>query len=177
MSTLLHIGQCVSVVLMCYKPPIFFLLLYHYCYQKSLASSFSFFTLSLRLLILVSPQGSRLDDQRCAAPPPPTRGPTVPDEDFFSLILRSQAKRMDEQRVVIPPPRPNPDWHLAPPLPTSLSWVWARGFFESCRILKVQQLKEDYSLLGLGLGWVIVIISDPLITPCKQRAAYLYMHP
>ncbi|XP_012694906.1 G-protein-signaling modulator 2-like [Clupea harengus] len=54
--------------------------------------------------MLVKSQGSRLDDQRCAAPPPPTRGPTVPDEDFFSLILRSQAKRMDEQRVVIPPP-------------------------------------------------------------------------
>lgn len=27
------------------------------------------------------------------------RGPTVPDEDFFSLIQRVQAKRMDEQRV------------------------------------------------------------------------------
>lgn len=48
-------------------------------------------------------QGSRLDDQRCAAPPPPTRGPTVPDDDFFSLILRSQAKRIDEQRVILPP--------------------------------------------------------------------------
>ena len=47
-------------------------------------------------------QGSRLDDQRCAAPPPPIRGPTVPDEDFFSLIMRSQAKRMDEQRVALP---------------------------------------------------------------------------
>lgn len=46
-------------------------------------------------------QGSRLDDQRCA-PPPPARGPTVPDEDFFSLIMRSQAKRMDEQRVTLP---------------------------------------------------------------------------
>lgn len=47
-------------------------------------------------------QGSRLDDQRCAPPPPPVRGPTVPDEDFFSLIMRSQAKRMDEQRVTLP---------------------------------------------------------------------------
>lgn len=47
-------------------------------------------------------QGSRLDDQRCAPPPPPARGPTVPDEDFFSLIMRSQAKRMDEQRVTLP---------------------------------------------------------------------------
>ncbi|KAK3547300.1 hypothetical protein QTP86_018834, partial [Hemibagrus guttatus] len=52
--------------------------------------------------ILIKCQGSRLDDQRCAPPPPPTRGPTVPDEDFFSLILRSQAKRMDEQRVNLP---------------------------------------------------------------------------
>ncbi|XP_051517831.1 G-protein-signaling modulator 2-like isoform X2 [Myxocyprinus asiaticus] len=52
--------------------------------------------------ILIKCQGSRLDDQRCAPPPPPTRGPTVPDEDFFSLILRSQAKRIDEQRVILP---------------------------------------------------------------------------
>uniref|UniRef100_A0AAQ4QRC8 G protein signaling modulator 2 n=1 Tax=Gasterosteus aculeatus aculeatus TaxID=481459 RepID=A0AAQ4QRC8_GASAC len=52
--------------------------------------------------MLVKCQGSRLDDQRCAAPPPPVRGPTVPDEDFFSLIMRSQAKRMDEQRVTLP---------------------------------------------------------------------------
>lgn len=52
--------------------------------------------------ILIKCQGSRLDDQRCAPPPPPTRGPTVPDEDFFSLIIRSQAKRMDEQRVILP---------------------------------------------------------------------------
>lgn len=50
----------------------------------------------------ISFQGSRLDDQRCAPPPPPVRGPTVPDEDFFSLIMRSQAKRMDEQRVTLP---------------------------------------------------------------------------
>ncbi|XP_047662720.1 G protein signaling modulator 2, like isoform X2 [Tachysurus fulvidraco] len=59
--------------------------------------------------ILIKCQGSRLDDQRCAPPPPPTRGPTVPDEDFFSLILRSQAKRMDEQRVNLPSdPGPTP---------------------------------------------------------------------
>ncbi|XP_053325758.1 G-protein-signaling modulator 2 isoform X2 [Spea bombifrons] len=51
--------------------------------------------------MLVKCQGSRLDDQRCAPPPPPQKGPTVPDEDFFSLILRSQAKRMDEQRVAL----------------------------------------------------------------------------
>uniref|UniRef100_A0A9J7XBR7 G-protein-signaling modulator 2 n=1 Tax=Cyprinus carpio carpio TaxID=630221 RepID=A0A9J7XBR7_CYPCA len=52
--------------------------------------------------MLVKCQGSRLDDQRCAPPPPSSRGPTVPDEDFFSLIMRSQAKRMDEQRVSLP---------------------------------------------------------------------------
>ncbi|KAL0201543.1 hypothetical protein M9458_004730 [Cirrhinus mrigala] len=52
--------------------------------------------------MLVKCQGSRLDDQRCAPPPPSSRGPTVPDEDFFSLIMRSQAKRMDEQRVTLP---------------------------------------------------------------------------
>ncbi|XP_034040018.1 G-protein-signaling modulator 2 isoform X1 [Thalassophryne amazonica] len=52
--------------------------------------------------MLVKCQGSRLDDQRCAPPPPSARGPTIPDEDFFSLIMRSQAKRMDEQRVTLP---------------------------------------------------------------------------
>lgn len=63
--------------------------------------------------MLIKCQGSRLDDQRCAPPPPPKRGPTVPDEDFFSLVLRSQAKRMDEQRVILPsdpgPTQLNPD--------------------------------------------------------------------
>ncbi|KAM7388180.1 hypothetical protein PAMP_024374 [Pampus punctatissimus] len=52
--------------------------------------------------MLVKCQGSRLNDQRCAAPPSVTRGPTVPDEDFFSLILRSQSNRMEEQRVLLP---------------------------------------------------------------------------
>lgn len=63
--------------------------------------------------MLIKSQGSRLDDQRCAPPPPPTRGPTVPDEDFFSLILRSQGKQIDEQRVILPsdtrPFQTNPD--------------------------------------------------------------------
>ncbi|XP_069560867.1 G-protein-signaling modulator 2-like isoform X2 [Brachyistius frenatus] len=52
--------------------------------------------------MLVKCQGSRLNDQRCAAPASTTKGPTIPDEDFFSLILRSQSNRMEEQRV--PPP-------------------------------------------------------------------------
>ncbi|XP_070817286.1 G-protein-signaling modulator 2-like isoform X1 [Chaetodon trifascialis] len=52
--------------------------------------------------MLVKCQGSRLNDQRCAAPPSASKGPTVPDEDFFSLILRSQSNRMEEQRVLPP---------------------------------------------------------------------------
>ncbi|XP_028259079.1 G-protein-signaling modulator 2-like isoform X2 [Parambassis ranga] len=53
--------------------------------------------------MLVKCQGSRLNDQRCAAPSSTAKkGRTVPDEDFFSLILRSQSNRMEEQRV--PPP-------------------------------------------------------------------------
>ncbi|XP_041705282.1 G-protein-signaling modulator 2 isoform X3 [Coregonus clupeaformis] len=66
--------------------------------------------------MLVKCQGSRLNDQRCAAPPPPTRGPTVPDEDFFSLILRSQVNRMDEQRVPLPLP-PSSDSVPSQPCP------------------------------------------------------------
>ncbi|XP_049911654.1 G-protein-signaling modulator 2-like isoform X3 [Epinephelus moara] len=53
--------------------------------------------------MLVKCQGSRLNDQRCAAPSSKSKGSTVPDEDFFSLILRSQSNRMEEQRVLPPP--------------------------------------------------------------------------
>lgn len=49
--------------------------------------------------VLPPVQSSRIDDQRCAPPDSIPRGPTMPDEDFFSLIQRVQAKRMDEQRV------------------------------------------------------------------------------
>uniref|UniRef100_A0A8C6V774 G protein signaling modulator 2, like n=1 Tax=Neogobius melanostomus TaxID=47308 RepID=A0A8C6V774_9GOBI len=63
--------------------------------------------------MLVKCQASRLNDQRCAAPPSSTttKGPTVPDEDFFSLIMRSQSNRMEEQRVMLPPAatQPKPD--------------------------------------------------------------------
>uniref|UniRef100_A0A8C6Q6C0 G-protein-signaling modulator 2-like n=1 Tax=Nothobranchius furzeri TaxID=105023 RepID=A0A8C6Q6C0_NOTFU len=52
--------------------------------------------------MLVKCQGSRLNDQRCAAPSSTSKGPTVPSEDFFSLILRSQSNRMEEQRVSPP---------------------------------------------------------------------------
>uniref|UniRef100_A0A3Q0S1G5 Uncharacterized protein n=1 Tax=Amphilophus citrinellus TaxID=61819 RepID=A0A3Q0S1G5_AMPCI len=58
--------------------------------------------------MLVKCQGSRLNDQRCAAPPSTAKASTVPDEDFFSLILRSQSNRMEEQRVptnMVPVPR------------------------------------------------------------------------
>lgn len=48
-----------------------------------------------------SAQSSRIDDQRCPPPDVLPRGPTMPDEDFFSLIQRVQAKRMDEQRVAL----------------------------------------------------------------------------
>lgn len=47
-------------------------------------------------------QPSRIDDQRCSPPDAGPHAPTVPDEDFFSLIQRVQAKRMDEQRVQLP---------------------------------------------------------------------------
>lgn len=52
--------------------------------------------------MLVKCQGSRLNDQRCAAPTSAARGPTVPNNDFYSLILRSQSNRMEEQRVPAP---------------------------------------------------------------------------
>lgn len=52
--------------------------------------------------MLIKCQGSRLNDQRCAVPPPTSKGPTVPSEDFFSLILHAQTKRMDGQRVLLP---------------------------------------------------------------------------
>ncbi|CAH0546514.1 unnamed protein product [Brassicogethes aeneus] len=69
---------------------------------------------------LVRCQGSRLEDQRSPlpapavdaesdAPAPPIRGggaarsgATVPDEDFFSLIVRFQSGRMDDQRAGLP---------------------------------------------------------------------------
>uniref|UniRef100_A0A665WMC9 G protein signaling modulator 1b n=1 Tax=Echeneis naucrates TaxID=173247 RepID=A0A665WMC9_ECHNA len=50
---------------------------------------------------------SRIDDQRCSPPEAGPHAPTVPDEDFFSLIQRVQAKRMDEQRVQLPTEDPD----------------------------------------------------------------------
>lgn len=72
---------------------------------------------SRQVHLCVSPfilQGSRLDDQRCAAPPAVNSGPTVPDEDFFGLIVRSQSNRMEEQRVPPPPvaTQSKPDWSI-----------------------------------------------------------------
>lgn len=46
-----------------------------------------------------SPQSSRIEDQRSEPPP---SAPTVPDEDFFGLILRLQSNRMDDQRSSAP---------------------------------------------------------------------------
>lgn len=53
-----------------------------------------------------------MEDQRSSLPVdtdtdaetrPPTHGPTVPDEDFFSLIMRLQSGRMEDQRATVPP--------------------------------------------------------------------------
>lgn len=59
---------------------------------------------------LSNSKSSRIDDQRCSPPEAGPHAPTVPDEDFFSLIQRVQAKRMDEQRVQLPSEdQDNPD--------------------------------------------------------------------
>uniref|UniRef100_A0A4W4HS07 Uncharacterized protein n=1 Tax=Electrophorus electricus TaxID=8005 RepID=A0A4W4HS07_ELEEL len=50
------------------------------------------------VVLWLSHQSSRINDQRCSLPPAPD-----PDEDFFNLIQRVQAKRMDEQRVSLHP--------------------------------------------------------------------------
>lgn len=74
--------------------------------------------------MLVKCQGSRLNDQRCAAPPSTTKASTVPDEDFFSLILRSQSNRMEEQRV--PPPsgvnQSKPGWRHGAGFFSHIKW-------------------------------------------------------
>lgn len=46
-------------------------------------------------------QESRINDQRCD-PDLIQKAPTVPDEDFFGLILRLQSNRIDEQRCSLP---------------------------------------------------------------------------
>ena len=40
-------------------------------------------------------------DQHASVPLPP-HAPTVPDEDFFSLIQRLQASRLEDQRAALP---------------------------------------------------------------------------
>ena len=45
-----------------------------------------------------------MEDQR-SKPPPMKPAPTVPDEDFFSLILRLQSNRIDDQRAGAPADR------------------------------------------------------------------------
>ena len=52
-------------------------------------------------------KGTRLEDQRSALPdtsPRRHRGPTMPDEDFFSLIMRLQSGRLEDQRADNPSP-------------------------------------------------------------------------
>lgn len=58
--------------------------------------------LNVPVTLFYNGQSSRIDDQRCSPPEGGPHAPTVPDEDFFSLIQRVQAKRMDEQRVHLP---------------------------------------------------------------------------
>ena len=48
-----------------------------------------------------SSQAHRIEDQR-SEPPLHRQAPTVPDEDFFGLILRLQSNRMDDQRSALP---------------------------------------------------------------------------
>lgn len=46
-------------------------------------------------------QATRLEDQRSSLPQE-LSAPTVPDEDFLSLIMRVQSSRIDEQRSDLP---------------------------------------------------------------------------
>lgn len=47
-------------------------------------------------------QGSRIEDQRSSLPQINIPAPTVPDEDFFSLIQKVQSSRLEEQRTSLP---------------------------------------------------------------------------
>lgn len=68
---------------------------------------------------LMKMQGTRIEDQRSSlpgedgvetngsqnlgmGPPQPVAAPTMPDEDFFSLICRIQGGRIDDQRAYLP---------------------------------------------------------------------------
>lgn len=55
------------------------------------------FDLSLSL----SPQSSRINDQRCFDPTI-YRKSTMPSEDFFNLILHLQSTRIEDQRSPLP---------------------------------------------------------------------------
>lgn len=48
-------------------------------------------------------QGSRLEDQRTEMPRPKAEqsAKTVPDDDFFALLMRAQAGRMEDQRATV----------------------------------------------------------------------------
>ena len=75
--------------------------------------------MSQHFLSCISQQGTRIEDQRSHLP---TRGPTVPDEDFYSLIMRFQSERLDDQRSNLPARRERnghlPALSSAPPLPS-----------------------------------------------------------
>ena len=50
-------------------------------------------------------QGSRIEDQRSSLPNESSlthSAPTVPDDDFFSLIMRFQSGRLEDQRSTMP---------------------------------------------------------------------------
>lgn len=48
-----------------------------------------------------------MEDQRSSIPVS-RPAPTVPDEDFFSLIQKVQSSRLDEQRTQAPKQPPDP---------------------------------------------------------------------
>ena len=51
-------------------------------------------------------EGNPVEQQGPILPLPP-HAPTVPDEDFFSLIQRLQAGRLEDQRAVLPTETPS----------------------------------------------------------------------
>ena len=76
---------------------------------------YCFYLIYIEIFILFSlkfAQSSRLEDQRSCLPSPlPPIAPTVPDDDFFSLIMRFQAAgRLDDQRSALPSYNNNNRW-------------------------------------------------------------------
>lgn len=65
---------------------------------KTLWNNYFSFIPSLFLIV----QSSRLEEQRSSLPSEQRKAPTVPDEDFFRLIMRLQSGRIEDQRSNIP---------------------------------------------------------------------------